>query len=57
MTAATSRASPGRATGMPGRSLPAIAGSSSGPVMGVAISQGATALTVMPCSACSGPRP
>src|SRR3954470_8048736 len=51
-SAAISRASPGRRAGMPGRSLPR-GSSSSWPVIGVAISPGATALTVIPCCASS----
>src|SRR4051794_33575309 len=46
---ATSRASPGRPAGTPGRST--LRGfTSSLSVMGVAISPGATELTVIPCS-------
>src|SRR3954447_25478113 len=51
-SAAISRASPGRRAGMPGRSLPR-GSSSSWPVIGVAISPGATAVTVMPYCASS----
>ena len=51
-TAATSRASPGRPTGTPGRCC--VNGSTSScPVIGVAISPGATALTVIPSAASS----
>src|SRR5205814_1586448 len=52
MAAAISRAAPGRPTGMPGRSI-SPGSSSRAPVMGVAISPGATALTVTPSSASS----
>ena len=49
-TAAISRASPGRPSGTPGRD--SVCGStSSWPVIGVLISPGATAFTVIPCAA------
>lgn len=55
MRAATSRASPGRPSGIPGRS--SLQGSPSAwSVIGVAISPGATLTAVMPCSPSSSAR-
>src|SRR5918997_219067 len=52
MTLATSLTCPGRPTGLPGRRSP-YASLSSLPVIGVAISPGATELTVIPSGASS----